>query len=215
MNVSLRGANRRAEHHSYTPTIRTLLNLCAVQGVEMSVFLNAPREASSPLLIDQWSGLHYLPIPSAAQAQRIYIAYRYLEDFTRANPRYLPPMKVLLGQLPVQKIALRDACTELYDSYEEKYLSQGTWIKKARLLRAFFCALRIMSKDREGSVKPSLKEVATLAECRIEDARLALSAVAIVQKFKIEVRLDRYRREMSPRDSFYWVMSRWADKASK
>lgn len=215
MNVALRGANRRVGHHFYAPTIRTLLNLCAVQGVEMSDFLNAPREASSPLLIDLWSGFHYLPIPSATQAEKIYVASRYLEDFLRANPIYLPPMKVLLRDMVVQKIALRDASFDLYDLYEKRFLSQGSWARQDVLRRAYFCALHIIGANEGMRVKSLARKVAALAECSIQDARLVSGAAVIVGRFKMETLLLRYKREQSPQDSFYWVMNRWAANATR
>jgi hypothetical protein len=92
----LRDFSRGARLRAYKPTIRTLVNLCAMQSISMQEFLNAPLDVAGPNLFDQWAGLNYVPFPSALQAHRVYVAIRCLDDFARTRSAYFPPIKLLL-----------------------------------------------------------------------------------------------------------------------
>ena len=69
MRVILRNIERHARRNSRRPTLRSLLNVCALQGVSAQELLCAPRQVSGPMLFDQWPGMTYLPLPSAVHAQ--------------------------------------------------------------------------------------------------------------------------------------------------
>jgi TniQ len=213
MSSNLEVVSRHARQCCRRPSVRTLLNLCALQGVEIRDFLHAPREASSPLLINQWSGLNYVPVPSSTQSRRMYMASRYIEDFCEDNPPYFPPMKILLSHLHVQRLAVRDTCPKLYDGYEDRHASQGASGRQAKLRRAYLYALHI-TKDANSTAKASAsiaRKVVASGECKLEDARDVVEAVLTVLRFKKEKRLDKFRDETSLRDSFDWVMGRRAE----
>jgi hypothetical protein len=57
LRLHIRGYERGARSTSQKVSIRSLINLCAVQGISMSEFLHAPCEASSALRVDDWAGM--------------------------------------------------------------------------------------------------------------------------------------------------------------
>ena len=212
LKISLTTAKRHAERKLHRPTLRRIINLCALQGLEMQVFLNAPREASSPRLIDPWFGLNYLPLPSAAQARRTYAACRFLSDFVQESPPYLPSLKILLRDLHVQQLAVRDACRGVYDSYESRYNSQGKKEQLDRLHCSYLWALRVIAKTSHHvvSAKEIGREVAKVTECNLDEAKAIAKTAFLVYRFWIDGRIESYGEELSLRESLTWVMNQWA-----
>lgn len=187
-------------------SIRHLINLCAVQGITVNELLAAPRETSGPLLFDTWSGLHYMPLPSPRQAQKIYVASRCLADFLRARRRqYLPPMHMLLGRFHLQLLAIRDVDPEAYDAYQEAHSTQTHSVTHKRQCAAYTAALEALSASPAHTWPNAIGTVARVATSASVSSRVAERAIqsaALVLATQAEsVTTGMRRRCRSPKQS--------------
>jgi hypothetical protein len=211
MRLILRDIDRRARRNSRRPTLRSLLNVCALQGISVQELLCAPRLVSGPMLFEQWPGMSYLPLPSAIHAQRIHAASRYLEDFFGLDPPFLPPMNMLLLCFHVQLRALKDVAAEIFNSYEERYLNQGSLARRAQLRSSFRCAWRVLGHPvRSGlpDFNKQAKSVARLTEVSLEDAVMVLKTAKMMQETQTAERINAYREELPIRAALDWFLER-------
>jgi hypothetical protein len=164
------------------------------------------------MLFDQWPGMTYLPLPSAVHAQRIYAASRYLEDFVALDPPFFPPLNVLLRGFHIQLRALRDVAAEMVDTYDERYLDQGTMSRRSLLRSAFLCARRVV--DRSGgsplaaNFEVLTKKVARQADVCLEDAAMLLRGVEMIRETQIAERIEKYGSELPLRAALDWFLER-------
>ena len=188
--------------------IRSLINLCAIQGVSVKELLAAPRETSGPLLFDKWAGLTYLPLPSARQAQKIYVAGKCLTDFLRQKPTYFPPMSVLLGGFGVQLLAIRDIAEDAYDSYEMRYSAQGDQVTQ-RLLRATYQSARSIINE-SGSKSRELNRIVARAVGRAEVtstmARRTVRSASLALATQAKPNIQKYEQEMPIKEAVEWFV---------
>lgn len=210
LRMLLRGYERAAMLRSQKVSIRSLINLCAIQGVSMRELLNAPREASAALRFDEWGGVDYLPLPTARQAQKIYVAQKHLLDFlTPLKPAYLPPMGLLLGGFGVQLLAIRDVATKAYDAYEVRYIRQGSSDKLKEARRAYLCARKIIGQtgfDEVPDVSRVAMKVARLAEVSLAVALHVAQSALRVRELRAEFRIRVYEAEMPLTDAVGWFI---------
>lgn len=188
---------------------RSLINLCAVQGVSVGEFLAAPRETSGPMLFDAWSGLSYMPLPTPRQAQKIYAASRCLEDFLQVRPAYLPPISLLLGRLHVQLLAIRDVAEGAYDFYEDAYSVQGDRPTQRKFRSAYLNAMSVMSAKElraPGDLDRIAENVADRAGVTLAIAKHAVHSAAVVREVWAEEVVERYEREMPIEAAVVWFV---------
>ena len=212
MRLILRDMDRHAKRRSRRPSMRSLINLCALQGISMTQLLNAPDESSGPSLFEQYSGLRYLPLPSAFQAQRIYMATRLIEHFFEQRPAYYPPISQLLRPLNVQRLGVRDAVPELYDAYEARYQSQGNRDRLKKLSQAYMAAdYWLGSTGRDADSRSIALEIVDAIELAMDDAVKVLAGAVAVNDARAFYRLDGYRKELPTRSAVEWVTGRWSE----
>ncbi|WP_267220372.1 hypothetical protein [Dyella silvae] len=189
--------------------MRSLINLCAVQGVAVNEFLAAPRETSGSFLFERWGGLNYMPLPTPRQAQKIYVARQCLKEFLRLRPTYLPPISLFLRPFNVQLLAIRDVDDEAYDFYEAAHFIQGDSIIQKRLQAAFLSAKSLMSTEASGSL-PALDwiaaRVAGRAEVALALAEHATRSAALVRQAQAEEIVERYEKEMPADMAVDWFV---------
>lgn len=189
--------------------IRSLINLCAIQGVSVKELLAAPREVSGPLLFDQWAGLTYLPLPSARQAQKIYVAGKCLTDFLGEKPVYLPPMSLLLGGFGVQLLSIRDVAADAYDSYEAGYSAQGDQVAQ-RLLRAAYQSARSILSDSVPGTSRGLSSAVERVSGRVGVtsvlARHAIRSASAALATQAKAKIQRYEQEMPVEAAVDWFV---------
>lgn len=213
MRLILRNIDRHARRNSRRPTLRSLLNMCALQGISVQELLCAPREVSGPMLIEQWPGMSYLPLPSAIQAQAIYAAARYLEDFLAECPPFIPPINVLLRRFRVQILAVRDVAADTYDAYEKRFLAQGGAVHRARLKRAFLYAQRLLARGHS-HIEVDPGEVADATAVTLLEAGAVLKSACLMQKTQAVERVEKYRHELPLRSALDWFIKQRRFKRS-
>jgi hypothetical protein len=201
---------RGARFRSQKISLRSLINLCALQGVSIRELLGAPLEASRVLSFEGWAGMDYLPIPTARQAQKIYAAKKCLLDFLESGlPTYLPPMGLLLGGFGVQLLAVRDVATEAYDAYQAAYFRQARFRELKQMRRAFICAAKVVAQARGNDSDNVFKIVDKVEDLTGAEPpvalRAALSALAVAEvRDKSKVRA--YEAEMTLREAVDWFI---------
>lgn len=211
MKDIIKGIERHARHNSRRPTLRSLLNVCALQGVSVQEFLSAPMETSGAMLFDQWPGMKYLPLPSAVHAQRIHAASRYLEDFLALDPPIFPPMNLLLRCFHIQLLALRDVADDIFSTYEERYLSQGSCIRRTRLHRSLLAVMRVFAD--QGKKRPEIhneqaRNIARDTKVSLEDVAMVLETVKMMRETQAAERIAAYRAELPIRSALDWFLER-------
>ncbi|MBB6186673.1 hypothetical protein HDE77_001023 [Rhodanobacter sp. MP7CTX1] len=211
MRLILKDIERHARRNSRRPTLRSLLNVCALQGISVQELLCAPRQVSGPLLFDQWPGMSYLPLPSAVHAQRIHAASRYLEDFLALDPPFLPPMNILLLCFHIQLLALKDVAADIFHAYEERYLSQGSRSRLACLRSSFLCARRVLIHPcRRGfpNLNRQAERLARLMEVSLQDATMVLEGAKLMRETQTEEMIEKYRSGLPLRSALDWFLER-------
>lgn len=189
--------------------MRSLINLCALQGVSVEEFLAAPRETSGPMLFDAWSGLSYMPLPSPRQAQKIYAASRCLRDFLQVRPAYLPPMSLLLGRLNVQLLAIRDVTEEAYDYYQDAHAIQGDAQTQKTFLAAYLSAMSVTSASAggaSGGLARVAERVAVRTGVPLAVATHAARSAAVVLSVWSGETVKRYELEMPIEAAVAWFV---------
>ncbi|WP_414655882.1 TniQ family protein [Frateuria sp.] len=190
-------------------SLRSLINLCAIQGVSVSEFLAAPRATSSPLLFDRWGGLTYMPLPTARQAQKIYVASQCMKAYLRERPAYLPPISVFLSRFNVQLLAVRDVAEETYDFYLAAHSVHGDAATQRALRAAYLSATSILAARTQG--EPLDAEVVAAmvmrrTEVGLSIARHAVKSAALVRATQAEEVISCYEREMTLDEALDWFV---------
>lgn len=123
-------------------TLRTLVNLCALQGISITDMLLDPGAAASRPLIDLWAGYRSLEFPNGNHAAKM-AAYRQCveEIMKRCEGLYLPSMKVIMRRMNLNRDLARELCVDSYEAYEEAYQRQGPYSMRVHLDRAFLYAM--------------------------------------------------------------------------
>jgi len=209
----LKSIDRGAQVHTYKPTIRTLVNLCAVQGISMQEFLNAPLEAATPMLFDQWSGLRYLPFPSALQAQQAYVATCCMEDFLNKKSTYLPSISLLLKRFRVQSFIVIDGNRKLFNAYQKKQEKLSSISASTKLRRAYLCALGMIGEggvDSDSALNGFAAKVAKYAEVDMTCAILATEAANNVKLTQSEERVQHYKMLLPLDRAVDWLLDKRA-----
>jgi len=207
LRINLRNVDRHARRRSRQPTIRSLLNLCALQGIDIDAFLAAPTEASGPRLFDQWAGLNYLPLPSAVQAQSLFVAVSFLRDFVEAKPDYYPSLGLLLRAFHVQSLAVRDLCPELFDGCRKAHYAPGPR-KVYALRKACLYALFILDRADRARSSPDevVDDVANTSEIDLADAASVVDSCLIVRGLQSDEKICAYRSRMPIRQALEWFV---------
>lgn len=205
MRLLLRNIDRHARRNSRRPTLRSLLNMCALQGISLQELLCAPRQVSGALLIEQWPGMSYLPLPSAIQAQRIYAASKYLEDFLAVSPPFVPPMGILLRVFRIQIRALRDVASDIFDAYEKGFLAQGGAIRRASLRRAFLCAQSVLAR-KHSAFEGAVEHVADAADVSLRDSAMVFKSAQLMHETQTAESIKKYRTQLPLRSALDWFM---------
>lgn len=126
----------------FRPSIRTMINMCALQGVAVREMLLNPEEASSATLLDLWSDYSVLPYGAGSYGSRVEIVCWLLRKLlAKCKGFYLPPMEHALAETGLNRACLREMNVDLYESYESLYRSQASWAMTYRLADAFRTAL--------------------------------------------------------------------------
>ena len=211
MRTLLYGADLRVRVQSQRPTIRTLLNLCALQGISMAELLNSPRGASGPLLFNPWAGLKYLPLPAASQARWIYITLRSIETFTQCRPPYFPPIEFFVTWYGVNLPSLIDADPVLCKRYIERCASEVPTHRSKILHRAFFhCVSKLRDKPRSSSgLRKLVKKVALLMDLNGQEGEKVILASFHARRCLARSAVESLKEEMTVRQALEWLLGRW------
>lgn len=213
LRLLLHSVDQKARWLTSRPSIRTLINLCSLQGCSMSELLNAPREASGPLLLDFWSDLDRMPLPRAIQAQSVYVAVRCLEEVISASLEYLPPLDLLLSPFNIRDTAVRDAFSGPYDRYEASYIAQESPSQLASLRRAYLFAVCTREAATESDRVEIITEIADISGVDLSVAARILSVSSVVRKCQSTESVQKYRSEMPVREAVEWLLGRWSSRA--
>jgi hypothetical protein len=157
--------------------------------------------------------MSHLPLPSAIQAQGIYAAAKYLEDFLAECPPFIPPINILLRCFRVQILAVRDVAADTYDAYEKRFLAQGGAVHRARLKRAFLYAQRLLARGRS-HIEVAPGEVADATAVTLLEAEAVLKSACLMQKTQAVERVEKYRYELPLRSALDWFIEQRRFKRS-
>jgi len=199
---------------SRKPTVRSLINLCALQGISMAEFLNAPVESSGPRLIGDWKGFRCLPLPSAVRARRIYVAIRVLEAFVQSNPPYFPPVTVLLKKLSVPVLGVFDADPKAASAYEMRYRDQGDLMRLKSLRAGYFVAINALGA-KGMALRDAADCICDVAGLGCDDVQPLLESASIAKDAMRSEVLARYFDEVPLRSAVEWVVERWSRLAHR
>lgn len=123
-------------------TLRTLVNLCALQGISITEMLLDPQMASSRPLIDLWAGYQALEFPNNSHAAKIAAYGQCIEEMLKqCKGRYLPSMRIVMRRMKLNRDLVRELCVDLYEAYEEAYQKQGAYSTRVHAERAFLRAI--------------------------------------------------------------------------
>ena len=146
-------------------SIRTLLNLAALQGVSIRHILLDPDSASTQPLLDTWHRHGYLPLPRSMRADKPQRAAASLEKvLERLTGIYLPPMGagVLLPFVVVRQV-VQEAYPDLCDRYDRLYVDQAPTQLRNKLRSAFgYAVQQIKASKRRTSRCPSHRTLTRL-----------------------------------------------------
>jgi len=211
MRTLLYGTDLRVRVQSQRPTIRTLLNLCALQGISMAELLTSPRGASGPLLFNPWAGLKHLPLPAASQARWIYVTLRSIETFTRRRPPYLPPIEFFVTWFGVNLPSLIDADPALCKRYIERCARQVPTCRSKNLYRVFCrCINKLIDKPGSSSGPGKLlKKTALMMELNSQEAKKVALASFLARDCLAQSSVDSLKAEMTVRHALEWLLERW------
>lgn len=190
-------------------SMRSLINLCAVQGISVSELLAAPRETSGPLLFDSWGGLSYLPLPTPRQAQKIYVASRCLMDLLHVRRRqYLPPLFMLLGRFKVQLLAVRDVAPEAYDLYMAKQSAQGAPAIQKKLRIAYTASIEVLSESASEALPELASEARVMSKAKVSyrTAMRAVQSASLVSDTLADGVIKAYEDEMPITAAVEWFV---------
>jgi hypothetical protein len=122
------------------PSLRTLINMCALQCVDCCTMLQSPREASSTPLINSWSDYSALEFGSGHFGHSMDVVCWILRRLL-ARDNYLPSMEHTLKECGLSRAAVQQHHIELYDRYQLRYEGQAGPTMTDRMEHAFGMAL--------------------------------------------------------------------------
>lgn len=160
-------------------TLRTLVNLSALQGITIPQMLLDPVTAASRPLIDLWSGYQALEFPSGRHGTKV-VAFRQCirEILSKCGERYVPPMKFVLRSMKINRDLAREMCVDVYEDYEAAYQRQGGYQSRLHRDRAFVLALRMIGQNNQSPFAPCdarkvARQAAKAARVSLADAEAA------------------------------------------
>ena len=124
------------------PSIRTLINCAALQGVSVIDILLQSREAATKPLLDQWAERSILPLDMGqvtTSAVEVLKVCRRLMQYSSIG--FIPPLEFVTRDLHFHSGNLRELRLDIYQKYCQKYLDQAAPPERFRLETAFKIAL--------------------------------------------------------------------------
>lgn len=174
---------------SRQPTIRTLVNLCALQGVHVTDALLNPSFAGSKPLFASWCRWEGLPLGMGPHESKVVAVCGCLEQIlAQCGDGYLPPMDLVLRRGAMNRSVLRELAPELYEKYVAKYEAQGTYTVRLGLQRALIKWIEIL-ESREAH-NPNVRVTLKLAKrIAVESNSLSSWTVEIGKVARMMVKL--------------------------
>lgn len=127
-------------------TLRTMINLCALQGISVREMLLDPVSASSRPLLDLWHGYRALEYSSGCHDEKIAIYRSCLtEVLKRCRDIYLPSTTFFMRSIGLNRDLARELAPEIYEEYEDAHRRQAKWSKRIEGERAFKVAMLLFS----------------------------------------------------------------------
>jgi hypothetical protein len=119
-------------------------------------------------------------------------------------------MNILLLCFHIQLLALKDVAANIFNAYEERYLSQGSPPRRARLRSSLLCARRVLAHPCRGlsDFNRQSKSVARLAEVSLEDAVMVLEGAKLIEETQTAELIEKYRAELPLRSALDWFLER-------
>lgn len=179
-------------------TIRTLINLCALQGTTIPEMLTNPVAAASQPLIDLWSGYTSLEFPNGAHSEKIAAFQDCADEIVdRCSGLYIPSMKPLLRRMKLNRDLVCELCVDAYERYEAARIRQVCRGDRIHSERAFLRALEILEVSTFDPFGPCdlrrlARRVARGANVTLEAAR-PISRAALYTRRAIERASHRLR----------------------
>lgn len=125
------------------PSLRIMINLCAVQAIPVVQMLLAPRESAMTPLVDFWRDYSPMSLTVDPCYEHVRQACGLLRRvLSRCTPHYLPPMEVTLNHFHINRALVRDLEPGLYEQYERQFRTQASPSVQYRLCRAFKACLQ-------------------------------------------------------------------------
>ena len=189
--------NTRHNGVRFRPSIRTMINMCALQGVSVLEMLLSPEGASSAPLLDLWNGYSVLPFGPGPYGSRAgIVAWLLRKVIAKCRGFYLPPMECVLTETGFSRSCMRELNVDLYEHYESLYRAQAGPTMTYRLAEAFCIALGYLSTVDTPRLVHTLfwtlpKRVAPVAHLSSEEAEPACWSAVLY------LRLARRAKERS------------------
>lgn len=158
------------------PTIRTIINFCAMRGVGVEELLLRPSEASSAPLIDPLKDYEWIVHPTSDVDYRSEaICWLLKKLMSTCDQRYLPSIDHILKDIRTTRSVLREYNCQLYECYEERCRVQAAPAAMDRLARGFKIAANQLKETDPDLLKHHLQwrlpnKVASEANIPIEEA---------------------------------------------
>jgi hypothetical protein len=131
-----------------TPTLRMLLNLCALQAVSAIQVLFDPAGASSAPLIDLWGTFEALPLECGMHSRQAHVFDTSLACLLRiCGQGYLPPADLVLRAIGMTRERALDIRPDIYTVYQATLLEQDAYSSHADARRALIAAMRILASQ--------------------------------------------------------------------
>jgi hypothetical protein len=188
-------------------TLRTLVNLCALQGISIPQMLLDPQAAASRPLIDLWGGYKALEFPNGRHSSKIQAYRQYISDMLKkCEGRYLPPMAVVLRKMKLNRDLTRELCVECYEAYEAAYQRQGAYGSRVHFNRAFGHAMRTLELENGNPFAPYdarkvARRVAALAKVTSETAKSVTRSAAFSRRALERARVVLLQDTKGPKNS--------------
>lgn len=150
-----------------------------------------------------------MPLPTARQAQKIYVASRCMRAFLLERPTYLPPISMLLRRFNVQLLALRDVADEAYDFYVAAHSVHGDVGTQKALRAAYLSAASLLTAKPQAEPLDTeivAAKVATRAEVGLVIARHAVKSAALAWATQAEEVISCYERDMPLDKALDWFV---------
>jgi hypothetical protein len=120
------------------PTIRTMINFCAMRGVAIEDLLLRPSEACSAPLIDPLNGFKWVASPTSSSDYKSEAVCWLMRKLMHAcEQRYLPSIGCILKDIRINRAVLREYNRQLYEHYEAKHCSQASPAQMDRFAKGF------------------------------------------------------------------------------